>query len=291
MAAINNGSFLETLGGQYSGGNPNPNSFNNPSGISGSSALQSLLGSMPQFQPITGGITSPSSQSLYTPSSPYQQDAYQAKDMSSADLPQYDAMRTRLNSQYSQQQSQSQDSLDRQFAAMGGGPGNGAQAKQTENLSAGIAQQKGQDLLNVNAQEAQTRTGLQQQQDQMAFQSGESQKGYAFQAGQADIGRQFQAGVTGAQMGQQAQEFNAQQGTQSQQFNAEMQQSQNQFNFGAQSSIAQMGMQQQQYNSDQWTTAFNAAMEAKKNGDGSPINQLMQNYLNQGINSGYLKGT
>lgn len=211
----------------------------------GSSALQGMLGSMPSFQPITAAG------STYTPSSPYQMNAYQAKDMSNASLPQYDAMRQRLNSQYSQQQSQAQDSLDRQFAAMGGGPGNGAQAKQTENLATGIAQQKGNDLLGLNAQEAQTRTALQQQQDQMAYQSGEAQKGYSFQSGQSDIGRQFVAGESAAQRGQQAQQFNDQ-----------MNMAQNQFNFGAQSSIGQLNLKYQEAQQEAINNEFNKSLSS-----------------------------
>lgn len=223
---------------QYMGGTDLNRFGQNPS----SSPLQDMLSSMPQFQgvnaaPITAG------------SSNYQQNAYQAKDMSTAALPQYDAMRTRLNSQYSQSQGQAQDALDRQFAASGGGPGNGAQAKQTENLAAATASQKSNDLEGINAQEGQTRTQLQQQQDQMAFQSGEAQKGYAFQAGQGDLGRQFQANL-----------FNAQQSTQGQQFNQQMLQSQNQFKFGANASIAGLNLQYQQAQQEAVNNEFNKAL-------------------------------
>lgn len=192
---------------QYQG--MNLNSFGNSPYTS---ALQSSLASMPQFQPL--------SQSSYG-------SAYQAKDISSKPLPQYDAMRQRLNSQYSQVQDQGQNSIDRQFAAMGGGPGNGAQVKQTENLASGVAQQKDSDLQNLNFQEANTQTQLQQQQDQMAFQSNEALQG-----------RQFQ----GAQ------------------FNSQGQMQQNQFNFGAQTSIDQLNQGWQQAQLDANTTNFNEAM-------------------------------
>lgn len=208
-----------------------------------SSSLSGSLSSMPQFQPISAPG------STYTSSGPYKQDAYQAKDMSKTALPQYDAMRERLNSQYSQQQGQSQDALDRQFAAMGGGPGNGAQAKQTENLSAGIAKQKGDDLLGINAEEAQARTALQQQEEQKAFQSGETEKGYGFQAGQSDIGRQFQAGQTASQMGMQAGMFNQQ-----------MQQSQNQFNFNAGTTLAGLNTAWDQAQAEANNNEFNKAL-------------------------------
>lgn len=231
-------------GPQFNASSFNPASY---SGSPYSSALLQSIQGMPKFSPVTAPG------SIYTPSQPYQMNAYQAKDMSNTALPQYDAMRARLNSQYSQQQSQAQDSLDRQFAAMGGGPGNGAQAKQTENLATGIAQQKGNDLMGINAQEGQTRTALQQQEEQKAFESGEQQKGYAFQAGQADLGRQFQANELQAQQGMQAQEFNQQMGMQ-----------QNQFNFDANAKIAGLNQAYQQSQSDAAIQAFNAQMEQYK---------------------------
>lgn len=113
--------------------------------------------------------------------------AYQAKDMTNTALPQYDAMRARLNQQFSQSQNQAQDSIDRQFAAMGGGPGNGAQIKQTENLAAETNKQK--DLANqdINAQEAQARFNLGQTESQRAYESGEALKGRTAQAGEFGV--------------------------------------------------------------------------------------------------------
>lgn len=134
----------------------------------------------------------------------FKYDAYKAKDMSNSALPQYDAMRSRLDRQYSQSQGQAQDALDRQFAAAGGGPGNGAQAKQTENLAADVNRQKSSDLEGINQQEAQTRFGLQQAEAQKEFQSQEAGKGYGFQAQQA--GLQGQMGLGQMDLGyQQAQ--------------------------------------------------------------------------------------
>lgn len=115
---------------------------------------------------------------------PVDSSSYQAKDMTNAVLPEYDAMRSRLDKQYSQTQSQAQDALDRQFAAMGGGPGNGAQLKQTENLASSIAQQKGNDLDQINAQEAATRRGLQTQEENKAFESSEAAKNRVAQGNQ-----------------------------------------------------------------------------------------------------------
>lgn len=266
--------FNTLLSGGPNATNPNPdlNSYGN---MPQYSSLQDLLKNIPQFQAISGGhISAPtvSAQgSTYQASGPYKGDAYQAKDMSNFALPQYDAMRTRLNSQYSQVQGQAQDSLDRQFAAAGGGPGNGAQAKQTENLAAGIAQQKGNDLQGINAQEAQTRFGLQQQEAERAFQSGEAQKGYGFQAAQSELGRQFAGGesaagrnqasqIFNAQSGLQSQMFNTQQATDAQKFNAQMQQNQNQFNFGANTTLAGLNQAYQTAQQQGAIDLFNAQM-------------------------------
>jgi len=205
-----------------------------------SSQLSAMISGIPKFQDINAQtVNAPQTQ-------PYQMDAYKAKDMSNAVLPQYEAMRNRLNNQYNSQQQQSQEALDRQFAAAGGGPGNGAQAKQTENLSAGIAAQKGNDLLGINSQEAQARQDLQNLENQKEFQSGETQKGYGFQAGQADLGRQFQAAEENAQLGQGAQEFNKQ-----------MEQAQNQFGVQAQMGLANLNTSWKQAQAEAQNNEYN----------------------------------
>lgn len=190
----------------------------------------------------------------YLPSGNYQQNAYQAQDVPSS-LPQYDLMRNNINSQYSTVQGQAQDSLDRQFAAMGGGPGNGAQAKQTENLATSVANQKGQDLNNINFQEAQQIGQMKAVQQQEAYQSGETQKGYGFQAGQAAQGMQFQgsqnamqralaAATANSQGNLQAQEFGSGQGLQAQEFGAGQQ-------LQAQEFGASQGLQAGEFNAGQ----------------------------------------
>jgi hypothetical protein len=156
---------------------------------------------------------------------------YQAQDTSKMELPQYDAMRSRINQQYAQSQGQAQDALDRQFAAMGGGPGNGAQAKQTENLQANVAKQEGQDLASINAQEAAMRSQLQQIQQAEQFQSGEAAANRGFQGqefnAQQGLGVQ-QAGLQGAaelanlNTGYQEAEAQTQQNAAAQQFNSEL---------------------------------------------------------------------
>lgn len=110
--------------------------------------------------------------------------AYAAHDYTNEALPEFESMRNRLNSQYSQAQGQAQDAIDRQFAAAGGGPGNGAQAKQTENLAAQTEKQKGEDIQGINAQEAQAKRALNETEKQRAYESGEAVKGRQFQAGE-----------------------------------------------------------------------------------------------------------
>ena len=210
-----------------------------------SSALQASITNMQGPQSI-----SPANMwGIYAAGNPYKEDTYKAKDMSSASLPQYDAMRKRLESQYSQQQSQGQDAIDRQFAAMGGGPGNGAQLKQTENLAGEIAKQKGNDLEAINAQEAADRQRLQEQESQKEFQSAETQKGYGFQAAQADTARRQAAASEAAQLGLSAQEFNAQQ-----------QQAFNQFQFGANSTIAGLNTAWDQAQAESRNNEFNKVL-------------------------------
>lgn len=207
-----------------------------------SSPLVSALQNMPGFTPVTA------QGSTYQAGPDFKYDAYKAKDMSQTALPQYDAMRARLNSQYSQTQSQAQDALDRQFATMGGGPG-GAAVKQTENLASGIAKQKGDDLQTIGAQEAQSRQDLQNQENQKEFQSGEAGKGYSFQAGQADINRKQQADEAAAGRGLSANEFNQQ-----------MQQNQNQFGFQAGSTIAGLNTSWDQAQAESRNNEFNKAL-------------------------------
>lgn len=169
----------------------------------GGSTDLSRFGSNPYASPLSDSLKSFNPNS-YTP--------YQAKDMSNAALPQYDAIRSRINTQYNQQQQTAQDALDRQFAAMGGGP-SGAQAKQTENLAASMAQQKGQDLDSLNAEEANARFQLQQQESQRAFESGETAKQMGIQGQEFLLGQQgtmSQLNTAWAQAQQEAQnnEFN-----------------------------------------------------------------------------------
>lgn len=220
-----------------------------------SSPLATSLQNMPGFTPVSAqSVSAPGS--TYQAGPAFQYDAYQAKDMSNADLPQYDAMRTRLNSQYSQSQGQAQDAIDRQFAAMGGGPG-GAQIKQTENLAANTEKQKGQDLEGIDAQEAQSRQDLQTQENQKAFQSSETGKGYGFQANEADLSRKQTADEAAAGRSMQGEEFNAGQNMSANEFNQQMQQNQNQFGFQAGSTLAGLNTSWDQAQQEAYNNEFN----------------------------------
>ncbi len=163
--------------------------FNQNNGPTGSPGNLQQYGNNPYASPLlTAAQNFQGPTSISAPTN-----SYQAQDESTVDLPQYDAMRTRLNTQYSQNQGQAQDAIDRQFAAMGGGPGNGAQLKQTENLAQNTEAQKSQDLEGINAQEASTRQQMQQQQNQEAFQSGESTRQMQFGASEFNTQAQQQA--------------------------------------------------------------------------------------------------
>ena len=237
------GSSYGNIGGFFGLGSqpdaPGNNSLTNYAGNPNSSALRQMLGNMQGPTAVNAGSVDPSNLSVDGSS-------YQAKDMSNAALPQYDAMRQRLQSQYSQNQGQAQDALDRQFAASGGGPGNGAQAKQTENLAASTEAAKSNDLQGINAQEAQTRQQLQQQENQNAFQSQEATKGRVLQGQEFNLGQQNQAA-----------QFNTQEGLQAGEFNTGQQQAFNQFQFGAGSSLAQLDQGYQEANEQAANDAFN----------------------------------
>ena len=131
------------------------------SNFSTSSPNLGAYGANPYASPLQGMISNFKAPSSVTPT-----------DLTKMDLPLFDMMRQNLSTQFNQQQQQGQDAINRQFAAMGGGP-SGAQVKQTENLAAGVAQAKEQGLRDINAQEAQTRTQLTEQQAQENLQAQE----------------------------------------------------------------------------------------------------------------------
>lgn len=188
--------------------------------------LSSYVQNMQQFSPVSAP------QAATVPG------AYQAQDESNVDLPQFDSERNQVNSQYSQNQSEAQDALNRQFAAAGGGPGNGAQAKSTEALAYNTEQQKSQDLQSINSQEAATRTQLQQTQQQEAFQSGEQAQGEQFSANETANQEEMQAG----------------------EYNQQMEQAQNQFGFQANSTIAGLNDSWDEAQAQSNNNAFNMTM-------------------------------
>lgn len=154
-------------GSQIPGG---PTNYLDTSKMSGSaSALQNTLNGLPAPKDIS---------------------AYQAKDMSSTPLPQYDTARNIESQSLNSAQQSESDAMQRRFAGMGN-LNSGAYIK-----SAQIADQKANEnranaISGINMQEANTRTGLQQNEANKEFQSGESTK--QFNAGQGNQYRQFQA--------------------------------------------------------------------------------------------------
>jgi hypothetical protein len=98
---------------------PDVAKYMSPNGLAGTSAnpsalrLQKQITGMPKFQSVNPAT-------ITAPTVDYTGGTYKAKDLSGA-LPEYDAIRARLNTRYSQTQQQAQDSLDREFAAMGEG--------------------------------------------------------------------------------------------------------------------------------------------------------------------------
>lgn len=230
-ALIGNKAMGSGAGGPGGIQQPGQVDLNNFGSDPASAALQKRLSGMTAPGAISAG------------SNPYSgADSYKAKDMASAALPEYDALRSRLNQSYSQNQGIAQDALDRQFAAAGGGPGNGAQAKQTENLATATEKQKGEDLAGINAQEAATKRELQSQESQKEFQSQEAQKGMQFQAGQSQAGRELSA----------------------QEYNSQASQLFNQFQFEGSAKIAGLDDAWKQAQAEANNNEFNKAMEEFK---------------------------
>lgn len=180
----------------FSGGTPpKPVSFD-PNNLSTSpykSPLQDAIKGIGNFNPNVNY-----SSAQYSGGGPdfvpgtYQDTPYEAKKYTNENMPDYmksgyNAIQNRIRSNYAQAQDQAQETLNRQFAAMGGGPGNGALTKQTENLATQMAAKKDQDLQAADEQNAQQLAQLNQQEENKAFQSGEAAKGRqfgAFQLGQ-----------------------------------------------------------------------------------------------------------
>lgn len=205
-----------------------------------SQGLSDAVSKMPEYSPISAQPYQ------------YQGGSYTAKDMSKEALPQYDAIRSRINTQFNGQQQQGQEALDRQFAAMGGGPGNGAQLKQTENLATGIAQAKGNALLGLDAEEANARSALTQREKDKEFQSGEASRGYGFQAGLEGSRQGMQAGM----------------------FNKQMQMNQDQFKVGTMKDIAGLN------------TAWDQAMAESNNNEFNKILAIRQSKHSGGLLGG-----
>lgn len=140
----------------------------------------------------------------------YTSNVYKAKDVSGK-LPEYDAMRSRLQQKNTAEVGQQQDAMQRRFAAQGG-LNTGSAIKQAQVIADQGAQRLDDANQQVNEQEAGARRALQAAEDQKAFQSqeadygrqftaGENQAGRDFQAGESRLGRDFQAGESEKQRG------------------------------------------------------------------------------------------
>lgn len=116
-------------------------------------------------------------------------------------LPQYDAIRNRLQGQFSQQRSEQDDALKRRFA-MTGMLGSGAYQKSAQMQDDELGKRQAGAMVDVDFQEA----GEQQRQKEVGegrqFQTGEREGAQRFAAEEAAKGRVFQ---TGERMG--GQEF------------------------------------------------------------------------------------
>jgi hypothetical protein len=120
--------------------------------------LQNRLDELPGIKPL--GAEAPS---------------YQAKDLSGP-LAEFEPIRQQALQQANAGTQNANDALQRRYAAMGGG-NSGAFIKQQQQLLQNGEDKKQEVLNNVNAQEAQARRALQQQESQKEFQSQEASKG------------------------------------------------------------------------------------------------------------------
>ena len=201
--------------------------------------------SLPQ-NGLQNTVTAPKAVGAFTPNLPGIQNpgAYQAQDFSQP-LPEYDLARNQLSSQLSSQQAGANDQMQRQFAALVGGPG-GAAIRQSELQNNDFASQRAGGMNSINMQEAMQRRSLQQQQDQMAFQSGEAQKARTTQIGEQNQNMAYQTGLENVNIGFQ----NNQQKMQGQQMG-----------FDNNAKIQGLNMAYNQSLTDQRTNAFNAELQ------------------------------
>lgn len=119
-------------------------------------------------------------------------DVYQAQTQPQA-LPEYDYARRKATETANTTNQSEQDALKRRFAAMGAlNSGSSIKAMQIQTDAA--EQRKADALEGINVQEAAAKRAFDQQQQQMAFQSGEAAKQRLFGAEESGLGREFQSG-------------------------------------------------------------------------------------------------
>lgn len=150
----------------------------------------------------------------------YTSNVYKAKDVSGA-LPEYNAMRARLQQKTTAETGQQQDAMARRFASQGGS-NTGAAIKQQQLIAEAGAQRSDEGTQQINEQEAATRRQLQAAEDQKVFQSQEADAGRQFTAGENEAGRQFTAGESRIGRDFQAGESEKQRGFQKGMFDEDM---------------------------------------------------------------------
>lgn len=120
------------------------------------------------------------------------QGAYKAKKTDTA-LPEYDAMRARLNQQSNADVQQQQDAMQRRFASQGG-LNTGAAIKQAQIVADAGVQKRDQGLQDINTQESAEQRRLAEGEANKEFQSNEAATGRSFTANESKLGREQQQG-------------------------------------------------------------------------------------------------
>jgi hypothetical protein len=200
-------------------------------------------------------------------------DVYQAQAVSDR-LPEYDYARKKAIETVNQSNSSAQDALKRRFAAMGA-LNSGSSIKQQQLQQETAMRAKADAIEGINAQEAQAKRALQQQEAERAFQSGEAARGRAFGAEEGELGRQFQSGE--AQLGREFQAGESQKARELQQsmFNSDLE-------FKRWSTALQNDTALKQLKVD----IFNSAINAAANYDEDKLGYYLNHFVTQGQERG-----
>jgi len=117
-----------------------------------------------------------------------------------AGLPEFDSMRRRLSSQYSQKRSEADDALQRRFAASGM-LHSGAAAKQSRIQGDELTRQEADAQSQLGTQEMQEMQRRKEIMEGRAFQTSEREGSQNFAAGEAQKGRDFTGGMFDKEFG------------------------------------------------------------------------------------------